>query len=90
MRRQRISVVVLGEGITEKYYLESLRVLLPIKPVPKITKHTTVPYIEKMINQLIEDLRPGDTSHPPIPIRPEEHGGLETSAPGKAGKKWRA
>lgn len=55
MRRQRISVVVLGEGITEKYYFESLRDFLPIKPVAKITKHTTVPYIEKMINQLIND-----------------------------------
>lgn len=55
MRRQRISVVVLGEGITEKYYFESLRDLLPIKPVAKILKHTTVPYIDKMINQLIND-----------------------------------
>ena len=27
---------------------------------------------------------------PPIPIRPLGLGGLETSAPGKAGKKWRA
>lgn len=55
MRRQRISVVVFGEGITEKYYFESLRDLLPIKPVAKIPKHTTVPHIEKMINQLIND-----------------------------------
>lgn len=55
MRRQRISVVVFGEGITEKYYFESLRDILPIKPVAKIPKHTTILYIEKTINQLIND-----------------------------------
>ena len=33
---------------------------------------------------------PPRDSLPPIPLRPEGLGGLETSSPGKAGKKWRA
>lgn len=49
MRRSRETVVVIGEGITEKYYIQSLRDVLVIKPTAIKPKKLFKIRIEKML-----------------------------------------
>lgn len=54
MKRQSVSIVLVGEGITEKYYFDSLRDILKIKPKALVSKHTNVFTLEKHIKDCIK------------------------------------
>ena len=54
MARKRISVAVIGEGITEKYYIQSLRDILEIKPNPIKPKKSSLKELEISIKDCIK------------------------------------
>ncbi len=53
MARKRITVAVIGEGITEKYYIQSLQDILEIKPTPVKPKNSTLKEMEISIKDCI-------------------------------------
>ena len=55
MSRQIISVIILGEGITEKYYFDSLRDILKIKPKVNNPKHTSIQSLGQEIKKRIRE-----------------------------------
>ena len=55
MRKKSVTVVIVGEGITEKYFFDSLRDLLKIKPKSLVQKHTSISYLEKEIKACLKD-----------------------------------
>lgn len=54
MARKRITVAVIGEGITEKYYIQSLQDILEIKPTPIKPKNSTIKELEISIKDCIK------------------------------------
>lgn len=54
MARKRITVAVIGEGITEKYYIQSLQDILEIKPTPVKPKNSTLKEMEISIKDCIK------------------------------------
>lgn len=54
MARNRITVAVIGEGITEKYYIQSLRDVLRIKPTPVKPKNSSLKELEVAIKECIK------------------------------------
>ncbi len=54
MRKDREAVAVIGEGITEKYYLLSLRDFLKIKPTPIKPKNSSLKELENSIKECIK------------------------------------
>lgn len=54
MARKRITVAVIGEGITEKYYIQSLQDILEIKPTPIKPKNSTLKELEISIKDCIK------------------------------------
>lgn len=55
MRRSRETVVVIGEGITEKYYIQSLRDVLVIKPTAIKPKNSSLEELEHSIEGAIKE-----------------------------------
>ena len=55
MRKKSVTVVIVGEGITEKYFFDSLQDLLKIKPKSLVQKHTSISYLEKEIKSCLKD-----------------------------------
>lgn len=53
MARKRLTVAVIGEGITEKYYIQSLQDILEIKPTPVKPKNSTLKEMEISIKDCI-------------------------------------
>lgn len=53
MARKRLTVAVIGEGITEKYYIQSLQDILEIKPTPIKPKNSTLKEMEISIKDCI-------------------------------------
>lgn len=54
MARKRITVAVIGEGITEKYYIQSLRDILEVKPTPIKPKNSNLKELENSIKDCIK------------------------------------
>lgn len=54
MARKRLTVAVIGEGITEKYYIQSLQDILEIKPTPIKPKNSTLKELEISIKDCIK------------------------------------
>ncbi len=54
MARKRITVAVIGEGITEKYYIQSLQDILEIKSTPIRPKNSTLKELEISIKDCIK------------------------------------
>lgn len=54
MARNRVSVAVIGEGITEKYFIQSLRDILHIKPTPIKAKNSSLKELEIAIKDCIK------------------------------------
>lgn len=56
---QRISIVVLGEGITEQYYMQSLKSLFNVTIKPGIPKHSEgTKYLSDLIDKSIKEYAP--------------------------------
>lgn len=53
MARNRMTVAVIGEGITEKYFIQSLRDVLQIKPTPVKPKNSSLKELEISIKECI-------------------------------------
>lgn len=53
MTRHRVTAAVIGEGITEKYYIQSLREAVRIKPSPVKPKKSTLKELELAIKACI-------------------------------------
>lgn len=54
MARSRTTVAVIGEGITEKYFIQSLRDVLQIKPTPVKPKNSSLKELEISIKECIK------------------------------------
>lgn len=54
MARNKITVAVIGEGITEKYFVLSLRDVLRIKPMPVKPKNSSLKELENSIKECIK------------------------------------
>ena len=54
MARKRITVAIIGEGITEKYYIQSLQDILEIKPTPIKPKNSSLKELEISIKDCIK------------------------------------
>lgn len=54
MKRNRTTVAVIGEGITEKYFVQSLRDVLVIKPNPVKPKNSTLKELETAIKSCVK------------------------------------
>lgn len=53
-RKSTKTIAVIGEGITEKYYLNSLSDSIVANIVPKLPKHTSILQLEKTIDNCID------------------------------------
>lgn len=53
MARNRVSVAVIGEGITEKYFIQSLRDVVAIKPMPVKQKNSSLKELEIAIKECV-------------------------------------
>ena len=51
IRTSNKTIAVIGEGITEKYYLNSLSDFIRVNIVPKLPKHTSMAQLEKSIKE---------------------------------------
>jgi len=59
MQQQRISIAVIGEGITEQYYMLSLKSLVSINIKPGIPKHSEgAKYLGDLIEKSIKEYAP--------------------------------
>lgn len=54
MRRDRVTVAIIGEGITEQYYFLSLRDVLSVKPTPVLPKKSNLKELEISIKDCIK------------------------------------
>lgn len=54
MARKRITVAVIGEGITEKYYIQSLQDILDVKPTPIKPKNSNLKELDISIKECIK------------------------------------
>lgn len=54
MARKKETIAVIGEGITEKYYIQSLRDFLKIKPTPIKPKNSSLKELEISIKDCIK------------------------------------
>lgn len=54
MRRNKLTAAVIGEGITEKYFIQSLRDVLRIKPTPVKPKNSSLKELELSIKDCIK------------------------------------
>ena len=54
MARNKITIAVIGEGITEKYYIQSLQDVFNIKPIPVKPKKSNLKELEISIKDCIK------------------------------------
>lgn len=53
MKKRKTSAIIIGEGITEQYYFESLKDILNIRPNVVPQKHSSLHFLEKSIKEQI-------------------------------------